>query len=91
METYLTTLQIIGGILTPIILILIIIAVMLSVKGWRESIEYKKKELEKYRVFDNEAEFYKVPNPTMIGVRLKKGGQVVWEGGIDKNGLWNEN
>jgi hypothetical protein len=86
MNPYITTLQVVGGLLTPIIVIIILLIILQGIKGWRESTEYKKNELEKYRVFDSEAEFYEVPNPTMIGVRLKKGDKVVWEGGIDREG-----
>lgn len=48
----------------------------------RSRAAYKVEQEKKRPPFDDNAEFYKVGNPEMIGVRLFKNGEVVWEGAI---------
>lgn len=86
MNLYLDTLQVVGGILTPV-LVIVLIRLLQELSAERQQrLEYKRKMLEKQPPFDDEAEFYKVPNNNMQGIRLKKDGVVVWEGSFWKDG-----
>lgn len=91
MNLFFNTLSVTLGILLPFVAINALFAVYIIA---RDAINYRTAKMlhdtkawEKQPPFDDEAEFYKVPNPTMVGVRLKKSGRVVWEGGIDKKGM----
>ena len=87
MSKYFDVLQIVMAIATPF-LVWWLLATARELLAWhRQREERKAEEAKKQSPFDNEAEFYKVPNPKMIGVRLKKRGEVVWEGGIYKEGI----
>lgn len=84
MEVYIETLAIVSGFLTPLaVLMLIRLGSELSQER-RARHDRKRAEAEKRAPFDDEAEFYEVPNNTMIGVRLKKDGEVVWDGAVEK-------
>lgn len=84
MHTFYQTLQIVSGILVPVLLVLLIrLGIELSQER-RARHDRKRKEAEKLPPFDHDAEFYEVPNDSMIGVRLKKDGEIVWEGAVDK-------
>lgn len=82
MEYFFTTVQIVAGILCPIFVLILLWTALQAVIAWREEINYRNKKLEMYDVFDDEAEFYKVPNPKMVGVRLKKDDKIIWDGAI---------
>lgn len=91
MNLFMNTLSVTCGILLPFVLIVATFAAYIIA---RDATEYQKAKAErdaekwkKQAPFDDEAEFYEVPNPTMVGVRLKKNGDIVWEGGIDKQGI----
>lgn len=83
MEVFFITVQIVAGVLSPVFVLALIKLGIETVEDNRERREYKLEQLKKEPPFDSEAEFYKVPNPTMQGVRLKKDGVVVWDGAID--------
>lgn len=88
MNPYILTLQIAGGILTPIILILIIAPIVVTVQAWRDEIKMRKIRLERREIIEHaKVEIRKVPNPTMVGLQLVSGGKVIWTGGIDKEDL----
>jgi hypothetical protein len=84
MELYINTIEIVGGILTPVGLILLIkLGIELSQER-RARNDARRAKYEKEAPFDTNAEFYEVPNPKMVGVRLKKNGAVVYEGAVWK-------
>ena len=94
MELFFNTLQITLGIIAPFVVITIIISLLylaIGVIEYRKAIkEYNTEKKKKEAPFDQEAKFYKVPNPTMIGVILYKDGKKVWGGAIDKDYLWQK-
>lgn len=87
MELFFATIQIVFGILSPFIVIGLIYAFISFMSYCKTLDEYRIEEKKKQPPFDSDAEFYEVPNPTMIGVVLKKDGEIVWRGGIDRKGI----
>lgn len=87
MKTYFEVLQVVMAILTPLFFWLLIVTIRDAIQYRTEKEQRKIKELEKLAPFDDNAEFFKVPNPEMIGVKLKKNGQVVWDGAVNRNNI----
>lgn len=87
MSIYWKTLQVVLAIATPLLAwsLLRILRICIELIKLRQEREKRlAEEIAKQPPFDDEAEFYKVPNPKMVGVKLKKNGAVVWDGAIDK-------
>ena len=88
MNLFINTVQVVGGIITPFLLLGLIIFLLLSVnefiKGWRAKQERLLEEESKSAPYDD-IQFSQPPNPTMITVRLIKNNKIVWEQSYDKD------
>lgn len=79
---YLDTVQIVGGVLTPFIIIAALAMLRAIHINWSERHRENIEKLKSQPPFD--IELYEVPNKSMLGVRLIKDDEVIYDTGVDK-------
>ena len=79
---YIDTVMVVGGILTPIAIILIIVLLIRAFAAVEAQLQNRTEELKRKPGF--QVKLHKVPNPTMWGVEISKNGEVLQDVGVDK-------
>lgn len=83
-QAFLVTIAIIGGILSPIIVILVLGVLVGTISTALGKIALKLKELEKAPPFDD-VEANLNPMTKVLSVRFYKRGKVLWQGSATRN------
>lgn len=84
MHYYLNTLAIVSGVLTPTLVLWVLRAFREYAIAKRREAEVKILLIKARPNLNSKIEFFKVPNPNMIGVKLLKDGKNIWQGAVDK-------
>jgi hypothetical protein len=79
---YIDTVQVVGGVLTPVIAVLLIVAIIRSLEALAAKTKERTEKLKYEPGF--EVRLHKVPNPNMWGVEISKDGEVLEDVGVDK-------
>ena len=81
---FLITVAIVGGILSPFILIMVLNTLMLGLKGMAHALEIKAHEMVTAPPFDD-VEANLNPMTKVLSIRIKKNDKVLWQGSATRN------
>lgn len=90
MDAFFTTLQIVFGILMPIIVVFVLIMVVIIAKSVPHILELKVEELKKRPPFD-EVEVNVSPATNVMTARFLKDGDIVWQGSSSRREMEENN
>lgn len=90
MEAFWTTVQIVAGILLPIIIVLVLIMVVIIGKSIPHMLELKVEALKRQPPFD-EVEVNVNPATNVMTARFIKDGTVVWQGSSSRHEMEENN
>ena len=79
---YMSTLQVVGGVLTPVLLLGLIMSINQSIGYAKDRVKYRTEKLKQNPPFTIELE--EVPNKSMLEVKVYKNGELIFDTGVDK-------
>lgn len=81
---FLVTLAVIGGILSPLILIMVLNSIMLGLKSLAHALEIKARDMLTAPPFDD-VEANLNPMTKVLSIRIIKNGKPLWQGSATRN------
>lgn len=81
---FLITVAIVGGILSPFILIMVLNTIMLGMKGLAHALEIKARDMLTAPPFDD-VEANLNPATNVLSIRIIKNGKALWQGSATRN------